>query len=278
MMNLILAVVSSAMVSLVMRASEKHIQNTYAMFMANYAVCLMLSRMFMGVLFNGQKDGMGFALILGWINGFLYLGGFVLMKWSMSRNGAMLSSAFMKLGIVVPTRMAIVVFRERPEFAQVLGIVAAVAAVCLIHFEKEPSAGGNKKILLLVLLFVSGIADSLSNVYDKMGNEFLKDHFLFYTFLAAFLLALVMGLAERKKISGKDLWFGLLIGVPNYFSARFLLLALGDLAAVITYPVYSVGTILLVSMVSVLVWKERLSKQKKLALGVVLVALVLLNI
>ena len=74
------------------------------------------------------------------------------------------------------------------------------------------------------------------------------------------------------------MWFGLLIGVPNYFSARFLLLALGDLAAVITYPVYSVGTILLVSMVSVLVWKERLSKQKKLALGVVLVALVLLNI
>lgn len=279
MIYLILAIASSAMVSIVMRASEKYIQNTMGMFMANYALCLLLSRLFMGeTQLLAGVDGMRFSVELGILNGILYLGGFVLMKRSMSCNGAMLSSAFMKLGVVVPTIMAIVVFRERPEFTQVFGIVAAVAAVFLIHFEREQVGAGNNKILLVILLLVSGFTDSLANVYDKLGSSGLKDHFLFYTFLAAFFLALVLGLSGKGKIHSKDLLFGLLIGIPNYFSARFLLLALGDIAAVITYPVYSVGTIIVVSIVSALVWKESLSRQKKLALGIVLVSLVLLNV
>ncbi len=279
MLYLILAIASSALVSIMMRFSEKYIQNTMGMFMANYTVCLFMSWLYLGEwnLFV-REAGIGFTVGLGILNGMLYLGGFVLMKRSMTYNGAMLSSAFMKLGILVPTLMAIAVFGERPEVLQLLGIATAVAAVVLINFEKEQTGAGNRKILLLLLLLVNGFADSTSNIYDKMGNPGLKDHFLFYTFLVALLLAAVMALAGKGKIRWQDLAFGVLIGVPNYFSARFLLLALGEVAAVIAYPVFSVGTIIVVSTVSMLVWKERLSRQKKLALGLVLLALVLLNV
>ena len=83
-------------------------------------------------------------------------------------------------------------------------------------------------------------------------------------------------MAERPKAA--DALCGLLIGIPNYYSARFLLLALGSVPAVVAYPVYSVGTIVVISAVGVLGFREKLSVQKKWAMLLILAALVLLNI
>ena len=44
------------------------------------------------------------------------------------------------------------------------------------------------------------------------------------------------------------------------------------------YPAYSVGTILVVTLTGVLAFREKLSKQQWFALGMILVALVLLNV
>ena len=65
--------------------------------------------------------------------------------------------------------------------------------------------------------------------------------------------------------------------IPYYFSAKFLLRALEDVAAVIAYPTYSVGTILVVSLVGVLAFRERLSRRQWFAIGIILIALILLN-
>ena len=72
--------------------------------------------------------------------------------------------------------------------------------------------------------------------------------------------------------------FGILIGVPNYFSARFALLSLSYLPAVIVYPTISVMTILLVSLTGILAFKEKLKKQQWIALGIIIIAVALLNI
>ena len=75
-----------------------------------------------------------------------------------------------------------------------------------------------------------------------------------------------------------ELLYGVLVGVPNYFCAKFLLKSLESIPAVIVYPTFSVATILVVTLAGVLVFRERLSKQQWTALGIILAALVLLNI
>ena len=76
---------------------------------------------------------------------------------------------------------------------------------------------------------------------------------------------------------GRDWLFGVLLGVPNYFSSRFLLQALGTVPASVAYPVFSCGTILLTALVGRLAFGERPGRRQLAALAVVLVALVLLN-
>ena len=277
MIYLILAIVSSALTSIVMRFGEKYVQNNMGMFMVNYGVCFLLAKIFMGDsrIFTTQP-GIWFAVILGVLSGALYLGNFVLLKKSMEKNGVVLSTTFMKLGVLVPTLMAVVIFREKPKALQVAGIFIALVAIVLIHFEKEGLTKGEKKSALLILLLISGITDSMANIYDKTGVASLKDHYLFYTFLAAFLLAGALGL--RQKIGKWEILFGIGIGIPNYFSARFLLAAVGKVPAVIVYPAYSVTAIVIITLVGVFVFREKLSVKKGIALGLILAALVLLNL
>ena len=118
----------------------------------------------------------------------------------------------------------------------------------------------------------------MANIFDKIGPADLKNLYLFCTFFAALLIALVLALRQRRQITATDLLYGLLIGIPNYYSARFLLLSLGDVPAVIAYPVFSVGTIIVISAAGAVFFHERLNRRKKGALLLILASLVMLNI
>ena len=280
MLYLLMAIASSAMVSILMRISEKYVRSNMVMFCANYAVCMAVSLIYMGGTRPlAFETGTAAAVTLGAITGFLYLAGFVLLQKNVSCNGVILSGAAMKLGgVLIPVIAAVLFFQERMKRVQLAGAVLAAAAIVLINAEKGEADRGGKKQWLAVLLLVSGFSDTMANIFDKTGPAALKNLYLFCTFLAALLIALTLALRKRQRITAEDLLCGLLIGIPNYYSARFLLLSLGSVPAVAAYPVFSVGTIIVISTTGAVFFHESLSRQKKGALLLILVSLVLLNI
>ncbi|MCR5808280.1 MAG: EamA family transporter [Clostridiales bacterium] len=280
MIYLILAVLASSSVAIIMRLGEKHIKNNFAMFMANYFVCSLIAYLFMGGANPfAVREGFGFALGLGLFSGCLYLLSFTLMKYNISRNGVMLSSVFMKLGVLIPAVMAIAAFGEKPTVLQIIGFALALAAILIIYLEPG-KAGGERRtaLLLLLLLLVSGMTESMANIYDKNGAADMKDRFLFFNFLTAFFLATAVTLIGGKRVSWKDIAFGAVIGVPNYFATRCLLLSLGQIPAVVTYPIYNIGAIVLISLAGLLLFKEKLSGRKLIGFVIIIISLVLLNL
>ncbi len=99
------------MISILMRISEKKINSTLAMFLTNYLVCTILSMVYVKdvPIFSFQK-GSGFAIGLGVVGGIFFLLSFYLLKFNIRKNGVVLSATFMKLGVLVPTLMALTVF------------------------------------------------------------------------------------------------------------------------------------------------------------------------
>ena len=138
MIYLILAVTSSMLVSVIMRVSEKHIHNNITMLASNYLMCSVLAAICTGTwnLFPVSAEGFSFSVGLGLISGLFYMGSFMLLQWNVKTNGIVLSSMFMKLGVMVPTLMAILVFGEVPKAVQVIGMIVALAAILLINLEK----------------------------------------------------------------------------------------------------------------------------------------------
>ena len=86
------------------------------------------------------------------------------------------------------------------------------------------------------------------------------------------------GIRTNKKTSLKDLAAGILVGIPNYFSSVLLLKALDGIPAFIVYPVFSSGTIVIVTLVSLLLFGEYLNKRQLTGLLMILVSIVLLNL
>lgn len=278
MFYLILAIASSMLVSVCMRLSEGKAKNNISMLATNYAMCTLLSLAFAGSIDLFPKaEGITFALMLGLVSGAMYLGSFMLLQWNIRVNGVVLPATFMKLGVIVPTLTSIIAFGEVPRALQIAGIVLAIAAILMIQLEK--GSGRAKNALGLVILLVAGgSTDVLSKIYEQMGNSALSDQYLLYTFFVALALCALLAACKRQKLTKQDIAFGLLVGVPNYFSARFLLLSLSAVPAVVAYPTYSVGTIVLITLVGRVVFGERLSRRQLLAMGVILAALILLNL
>ena len=278
MLNLIIAIVSSAMVSITMRIGEKRCSGSMGLLAINYLICLIIAGCYMGLdqIFP-KLDGLGLTMGMSCINGLLFMLGFVLLQLNIKRNGVVLSATFQKLGLLVPITISIFGFGERPVLTQILGFVIAVGAIVLINFEKEENAI-SFKLGLILLIFAGGMCDSMSKIFYEVANNALSEQFLFYTFVVAFLLCLAVIIYKKEKIGKNEIMFGALIGLPNYFSARFLLKSVEAIDAVIVYPTYSVGTILMVSIIGVLCFKEHLTGKQKIAIGFILLALVFLNI
>lgn len=279
MLSLILAIASSAMVSIIMRLSDRKVTGNIAMLTVNYLMCLIVSAAGAGFgnLFPAE-EGLPGALLMGSVNGLLYLGGFVLLQINVRRNGVVLSSTFMKLGLLVSIAVSVLFFHEVPDTLQIIGFVLAVAAIVLINFKKESGGAASFKAGLILMLLAGGMGDAMAKIFGELGNPTLEPQFLIYTFGVALILCTVLML-RKKQLPGKwEILFGLLIGVPNFFSAKFLLGALESIPAVIVYPVYSVATILVVSLTGVLAFRERLEKRQWIGMGLILVALVLLNV
>lgn len=278
MLSLLLAIASSALIAIIMRLSTNKAPAGKTMLAANYLVCFLLAACYAGFdsLFPAG-DGLLPALGMGVFNGILYLGGFVMMQRSVKKNGVVLSSVFMKLGLLVPMALSIFLFGEMPTVLQIAGFILAVLAIILINFKKDGSSatavGG-----LLLLLLMNGGGDAMSKVFEEMGAPALSNQFLFYTFLAAFALCVLLVIFTREKPDITSILFGLLIGIPNFFSAKFLLMALQEVPAVIAYPTFSVAGLLVVTLAGVLFFKERLEKRQWVALAIIAAALVLLNV
>lgn len=277
MINLLLAIICSMLVSVVMRLSEGRARNNISMLAVNYVMCTLVSLAYTGAPLFPRAEGLGTAAALGAVCGVLYLAAFMLLQWNVRVNGVVLPSTFMKLGVLVPTVLAIVIFGEQPEPAQILGFACAIAAILLIQLDKGQDRA-KSSLGLLILLLGGGAADSMAKFYEAWGNPALESHYLLYTFAVALILCAALAWRKGQKLALSDVGFGLLLGAPNYFSARFLLRALSSLPAVVVYPTFSVGTIVLVTLVGRLLFGEKLSRRQILAMGVILLSLVLLNL
>ncbi len=278
MAYLFLAIISSVLVSVIMRLSTDRVKQNVAMLAMNYLMCTILAAASAGLdALLPASPALAQTLGMGAIHGALYLISFVLLQVNVQKNGVVLSATFMKLGLLVPIAVSVIAFGEQPELLQIAGFVLAVAAILLIHQKNDGGAvrsGGG----LLLLLLCGGCGDVMAKVFEELGEKTLEKQFLLYTFVAALMLCLALMLWKKQRPGVPEALFGVLIGIPNFFSAKFLLRSLESVPAVIAYPTYSVATLLIITLAGVLLFREKLGKRQWIALGIILLALTLLNI
>ena len=278
MIYLILAILSSATIAIIMRFAQQRINYPIGLLAGNYIVCsLMALLLSVPELQDITPQVLVLPTGLGILNGALYLGSFALMQWNTRHNGVVLSSVFMKLGILVSTLLSVVWFGESPTLLQIIGFLLAVTAIVIINFQKGASLN-KKSWALLLMLLAAGMGDGMSKVYEVYGNSNFENLFLFFTFLAALLLCLIFLAHKKERLGFKELCYGAALGIPNFFSSLFLLKSLTVIPAVIAFPTVNVAVILVVSLAGFLLFREKLSRRQIIGGVLICIALALLNL
>ena len=279
MLFLILAMLASSVLAMVLKYLNSG--SPYGVYLFNYITCALLAFAAMEpkALYNGDAT----PCWLGSITGLFYLASLSANGYSIHKNGAILSSVFTRLGVLVPILLSVTLFGERPTLVQGLGVALAVAAAVIMNGLPSKtgdfSTSGKVYLLPLILtLVLNGTSDAMSKVFTQLGRRQDDGLFMFYIFLFAGIATLVLLVRERRALTGRDVLFGVLVGVPNFLSSRLLLAALTQLPAFLVYPSYSVGVILVISVASFFLFRERLNGRQMVAAGMILGALVLLHL
>lgn len=280
MPDLVCTVLSSGVVSVLMRVSEGKVSGRVSMLAANYLTCSILAVAFALAAEAPPADGLGVSAGLGILGGAIYLLAFLLLQFNVGKNGVVLSAAFMKLGLLVPVLLAILLFGERPRPMQLLGFGVALGAILLITLkgtgENGRSLGGT--VWLVALLLTAGGANAMSKLFEQWGQPGWSEWFLAFIFGSALLMALLTARSRRERMGWKELAYGALIGVPNYFASRFLLRALASLPAVLVYPTSNLGALAVTTLAGVTLFRERLDAPRWLGMAAIAAAVVLLNL
>lgn len=284
MVALILAIISSASMTLVLKLFRGQSGNRFGILLGNYLTCVviaLLSLPHVSMLWTGSTK----TVLLGSIGGGFFVAALVAMQTSVRVNGATLTAAFAKLGLVVSLLVSVIWFGERPGVMQLIGIVLVLCALIVMHAgpKKDAKLAGKTSLgLLLLTLLTGGCGDGMAKVFEQLGNAGENVLYIFWVFLTACVLTALLALWEKrrtgKRILLKEFAAGIAVGIPNYYSSYLLLVALNRLPALLVFPVFSTGTILLVFVFSVFFFRERPTKRQLAGILLILVSLVLLNL
>jgi drug/metabolite transporter (DMT)-like permease len=308
MIYLFLAIVCSSSIALIFKYSEGNEMNRYAVTSANYFTAFTVSLLM--ILFkhsikiyginisltnfiyefrkiilknNGvfsESASFTWAILLGLVGGVFFFLSFIYYQKSVGENGAALSGTFGKLGILVPMVFSVIIWNEIPRFHQWIGIFVALFSIVFVNFSPNKDKSNNTTInLTLILLFLfGGMAEFQNKLFQQYALTQYKDVFLFFVFITGFFLSLYFVIKSRQIIMKKDLFTGFLVGIPNLFSSYFLIMALNSMPTAIVFPIYSAGSIIFISLGEVFLYKEKLSQKDKIAILLVILALILINI
>lgn len=268
MIYLLLSVLTSSLVFVILRGfGDYGIDNRRAI-VVNYFTALGL-----GVAWQGRA-----WIDSGWWNeswaphilymGFLFIFLFNVLALGAQKTGVSVTSVAVKMSVAIPVTASLLLYGERLSWLGALGILSALIAVFLIT--RPNKAEGALPVAKywyfpVTLFFGAGLMDTLLKYHQ---THFVPDgQFVLYT-SAVFGTAGLLGLAQvtirpqagtswRKK----DIWAGLILGIPNFGSIYFLLRTLQweRFPSSLIFPINNVAIVLSSAVLGVVLFHEKLN-------------------
>jgi drug/metabolite transporter (DMT)-like permease len=195
-------------------------------------------------------------------------------------------SMFMMLGgMLVPFFYGIIFLNEAVSVGKIIGsIIMTVCIVLQALWQKsEPSVSdapvkkGTKYLFFLVciaIFFINGFSGVISKSHAVSENTAPETSFMFTScaltsLLSAIILLITLlidrqdGIASvRSVIKAKPIVISALLGIAAYMGNFLLLVAADKVPASVQFPMISGGTIALSSVVSLVLFKEKLSAKE----------------
>ena len=278
MIFVIAAALSITCLSLIMRYSTTKTKTLWGVILGNYLTAAGIMAFL--VISGGKVEVSAFTLGLGAVTGLTYSAGMYLNLTLMGKRGAAITSSMIQLAVLIPIGVSVFLFGETIAPTQLLGIILAVASLPLLAAKPMENLELDREIIPMIILtiIVVGFSQLSSKILVQSGLEAQNNYFFLAIFSSAALLVSPLAWKNRGEINNRDGLFGMGVGVFNVAANRFLLIALTTLPGAIVFPVSSAGSLLMVTISAIILFKEKVSRVNLTGILLTLVAVVLINL
>ncbi|MEA1897561.1 MAG: EamA family transporter [Bacteroidota bacterium] len=281
---LFFSILSATCIFIIFRYFEKfEINNVNAIFI-NYLTAFIFGISISGPDIFELPTSKSTWIILALIIGILFVLVFFIMAKSTQIAGITVSSIATKMSVIIPMTFSIVYYHEQLYLVKILAIAMAPIGVFLVVVKRNKRKETLNKFSLPILLFLgAGLIDSLLKYVQashlQNGNVLVFSTYLFFiAMLTSYLSRLFLKNGNRNKISKKDIIGGLILGLVNFGSLSFIILALREsgLDSSLLFGINNIGIILLSIISGIILFKEKLSPINWIGIFVSIVTLFLL--
>jgi drug/metabolite transporter (DMT)-like permease len=243
----------------------------------------------MGIaVFNGQLLFSRGLLAIGAAHGLSMILSMLCYSHVMERAKLGVTWTIIQFSVLLPFFFSVLMYRERPRPVTWLGIVCIFLAIALFSLSKTRRPEGraipdtSTGILLFAASLLTGAALGIPKIYTANFPQLGIFALLTYSSSTMVLVTLPLAVLWRRKapsgrISRKLLPFTLYMSVTNQAAAAFLILALKGIPGAVVYPLRNIVNILLVFLVSIFVFKERVSPSESIGTAVAVVGIAVVS-
>ncbi len=284
MIYLLLSVLSSSVIFVIFKLFQRYEVNTLQAIIINYFFASLVG--FIG--FIGPTD---ISLIPSklWFPGTLILGAlfisvFYLAALTTQRSGLSVVSVATKMSVAIPVFFGIILYNESTGIVKIIGIFLGLVAVYLTSIKSTEGIKIKKKNLIFPLLVFtgSGIIDTLIK-YLETTFVAIDEVALFSTTIFALAgtigVSILIGQAAlgKLRLNGKNLLGGIVLGIPNYFSIYFLVLALRSegFESSVVFTINNVAIVLFSTFLGILFFKERLIPKNWIGIFIAIISILM---
>ena len=253
--------------------------------------------MFCRLLFTESKLHRVLPLVLVLAIPFGFMAGIALVAFLFAIEYGKIATSWLvvSLSSIVPAVASILIYKESPQKQKAISLFLIGASLTLLYLDKgagqetqrqtdnsmENRRGTRKWLRLMILVFFCAAMGAFPlKVLQEAGlSDQYRDEYLFYRYLAGFLVAAVILVVKRIGLRRKEIAVGAFLGVSSLLSNLFLSLALAQkIAGYIAFPVVGIGSTLVVMAAGLLIFRERLTRYGYAGVGLGLLALLLVGI
>ncbi len=285
-MFILFSILTNAALVLILKAFEKFKVGLFQALVFNYITAALFGFIFGAddVSFNSiiHSEWIGMSALLG----MFFISLFYLIGLSSQQAGVAATSVANKMSLAIPVLIAFFAYNEKISALKILGIVLAMLAVYFASKKESTSQKSRSKfayLLPFIIFFGSGILDALINYSQKSFD--LSTHlplFLSCSFGSAAVLGSIalsyLIFIKKEALLIRSVIGGLILGLVNYFSIYFFVLALSKsgLESTVVFPINNMGVVVFSALLAFWIYKERLSKINLIGVVLSLIAIVLI--
>lgn len=277
MIWLALSILCSCTIYLIFKKASQQLSNMFPMVVLNYAVCCLLG----GILaWHSQQFQLvnGKMLTATSLLGILFISSFYLVALTTKFHGISLTSMVTRISLVLPFVAFLIIDNESPTNLQIVGVALSVLAILISTASRKKSNENHKKWLPVIVFVAYGLVDILLKLARDTSSHAAEHILSWLIFTTAGIIGFAVLLVRKASIQKEHLFWGLILGLVNYGSIYFFLQALKhiNLKPAVIFPLNGTAILVLSSLLSVVIFKEKINRQKLLGICLACVAIFLL--